>query len=148
TMASGQEEKSAAKAEAHAAEPGQRAESPSATHSEGPAHDASHESGQGAHHDDTDLSHGNASAKLASPADLRFDLSIYSFIVFLILLAVLYKFAWGPIASALDQREETMARQAHEARLASEKAAEQLRHYEARLSAATEEARQIVGQAR
>ena len=61
---------------------------------------------------------------------------------------MLYKFAWGPIATALDQREQTIARQIEEARLASEKAAMQLQEYEARLAAATEEARQIVGQAR
>jgi F-type H+-transporting ATPase subunit b len=99
-------------------------------------------------HDPTNLSEGNASASLPSPADMRFDLAIYTFVVFLILLAILYKFAWGPIARGLDQREETIARQIEEARLASEKAARQLQEYEARLAAATEEARQIVGQSR
>jgi F-type H+-transporting ATPase subunit b len=102
----------------------------------------------GGHHDDTDLSHGNASANLASPADLRFDMSIYSFIVFLLLLGVLYKFAWGPIATALERREETIARQIEEAKLASEKGAMLLKEYEARLAAATDEARQIVAGAR
>lgn len=103
---------------------------------------------QGHGHDPYDLSHGNASANLTSPADLRFDMSIASFVVFLILLGVLYKFAWGPIALALQQREETIARQMEEARLASERAAQQLREYQARLAAATEEARQIVAEAR
>jgi F-type H+-transporting ATPase subunit b len=111
------------------------------------AHGAT-KSGTGEHHDDTDLSHGNASANLTSLVDPRFDLSIYSFLVFLILLAVLYKFAWGPIAAALEHREETIARQIEEARLASEKAALQLKEYEARLAAATDEARLIVAQAR
>jgi F-type H+-transporting ATPase subunit b len=109
-------------------------------------HAADQASGHG--HGDTDLGHGNATAALGSPADMRFDLSIYTFIVFLILLAVLYKFAWGPIAAALEQREETIARQIEEARHASEKAALQLKEYEARLAAATDEARQIVAQAR
>jgi F-type H+-transporting ATPase subunit b len=107
---------------------------------------ADHAGGHG--HDDTDLGHGNKTAALDSPADLRFDLSIYTFLVFLILLAVLYKFAWGPIAAALEQREETIARQIAEAKLASEKAALQLKEYEARLAAATDEARQIVAQSR
>jgi F-type H+-transporting ATPase subunit b len=106
------------------------------------------EHADGTHHDDKDLGHGNATAKQADPADPRFDMAIYSFVVFLILLAVLYKFAWGPIAAALEQREETIARQIADARLASEKAAQQLRDYEARLSAATDEARQIVALAR
>jgi len=81
-------------------------------------------------------------------ADARFDMAIYSFVVFLVLMTVLYKFAWGPIAQALDQREQTIARQIEEARLASEKAALQLKEYEARLAAATEEARGIVAGAR
>jgi len=100
------------------------------------------------HHDNTDLSHGNASAALENPADFRFDMSIYSFIVFLILLGVLYKFAWGPIANALDLREQTIQRQIDEARLASDRAAAQLKEYEVRLAAATDEARQIVAGAR
>lgn len=124
-----------------------------AAHAEGTAAHGSDKAGHadhaaGGHHDDTDLSHGNASANLHSPADLRFDMSIYSFIVFLILLAVLYKFAWGPIATALERREETIARQIEEARLASEKGAMLLQQYEARLAAATDEARQIVAGAR
>jgi F-type H+-transporting ATPase subunit b len=106
------------------------------------------EAGEHGVHDETNLTEGNASPSLPSPADMRFDLAIYTFVVFLILLAILYKFAWGPIARGLDQREETIARQIEEARLASEKAAHQLQEYEARLAAATEEARQIVGQSR
>jgi F-type H+-transporting ATPase subunit b len=112
------------------------------------AHDATHDSGSHAQHDETDLGHGNSTAALKSPTDVRFDMAIYTFVLFLILLGVLYKFAWGPIATALEQREETILRQIEEARLASEKAALSLREYEARLAAATEEARQIVGQAR
>jgi F-type H+-transporting ATPase subunit b len=111
-------------------------------------HAGDHAEGDHGAHDPTNLSEGNASSALPSPADMRFDLAIYTFVVFLILLAILYKFAWGPIARGLDQREETIARQIEEARLASEKAAHQLQEYEARLAAATEEARQIVGQSR
>lgn len=99
-------------------------------------------------HDDTDLSHGNASADISNIAKPQFDMSIFSFLVFLILLGVLYKFAWGPIATALQRREETIARQIEEARLASERASSQLKEYEARLAAATDEARQIVSNAR
>jgi F-type H+-transporting ATPase subunit b len=100
------------------------------------------------HHDETDVSAGDASAALASPADLRFDMSIYTLLVFLILLAVLYKFAWGPIAAGLERREETIAAQIAEARQAAETARKQLQEYERKLAAATEEARAIVGQAR
>jgi F-type H+-transporting ATPase subunit b len=141
-FASAQEEK--AKAD-HAAA-AKAAHAPAAHADADGKHDAAaHAAGR---HDDADLSHGNATASLASPADFRFDMAIYSFLVFLILLGVLYKFAWGPIATALDQREQTMHRQIEEARMASEKAAIQLREYEARLAAATEEARHIVAGAR
>lgn len=130
-----QEAKSAGKAEQEAA--GHAAEHAAADHGHG-----------GGHHDDSDLSHGNATSGLATPADVRFDMAIYSFVVFLVLMTVLYKFAWGPIAAALDQREQTIARQIEEARLASERAAMQLKEYEAKLAAATEEARGIVAAAR
>lgn len=130
-----QEAKAAGKAEQETA--GHAAEHASADHGHG-----------GGHHDDSDLSHGNATSGLATPADVRFDMAIYSFVVFLVLMTVLYKFAWGPIAAALDQREQTIARQIEEARLASERAALQLKGYEAKLAAATEEARGIVAAAR
>jgi len=105
--------------------------------------------GGGAHaHDDAALEHGDASPALASPADMRFDLSIYTLIVFLILLAVLYKFAWGPIAEGLEKREQKIARQIADAEHASAMAAKQLQEYERKLAAATEEARAIVTQSR
>jgi F-type H+-transporting ATPase subunit b len=134
-----------------------KAETKAAEHAEAhapaaDAHAAGAQHGSGSHaagrHDDTDLSHGNASPELASPAELKYDMSIYTFVVFLILLAVLYKFAWGPIALALERRENTIARQIEEAQLASQKGEALLKQYEAKLTAATEEARQIVSGAR
>jgi F-type H+-transporting ATPase subunit b len=115
----------------------------------GDAHGAGqeHASAHGVH-DPLDLSHGNASSQLKAAQELRFDLAIATLVVFLGLLAILTKFAWGPIAAALEQREETIARQIEEARLAAEKATLQLKEYETRLAAATDEARQIVAQSR
>jgi F-type H+-transporting ATPase subunit b len=156
-QAKAQEEKSKAAAEATAEKPdaahgkaepaGAHADTAKAgEHGKADAHGKAGKAAE--HHDETDLSHGNATDKLANPADPRFDMAIYSFLVFLILLAVLYKFAWGPIAAALEQREETIARQIEEAKQAAEKGAQHLREYEARLAAATDEARQIVAQSR
>jgi len=148
SFAAAQEEKSAEKAKATPAEHAEAQPAAKAGHTEDAAkHDATEHAAGAAHHDD-DLGHGNATSSLASLVDPRFDMAIYSFLVFLGLLAVLFKFAWGPIAAALEQREETIARQIAEAQLASEKAALQLREYEARLAAATDEARQIVAQSR
>jgi len=149
-IAGAQEEKAGAKSAEYSEAPAATADAAHATSAAHGEAGAKHEAvGPAAgHHDETDLSHGNATASLSSLVDPRFDMSIYSFLVFLILLGVLYKFAWGPIAAALEQREETIARQIEEARLASEKAALQLKEYEARLAVATDEARQIVAQAR
>jgi F-type H+-transporting ATPase subunit b len=153
-LAHAQEEKAGAKSSKsdHPAEASEsKAESThgadTAGHSDPKGEHASAEHAAG-HHDDTDLTHGNATKNIANPADIRYDMSIYSFVVFVLLLAVLYKFAWKPIANALDLREQTIARQIEEARLASERGAAQLKEYEARLAAATEEARQIVSGAR
>jgi F-type H+-transporting ATPase subunit b len=145
-----QEEAHKAAADQPAAAHAEAAHAPSeAAHGSGEAAHGEHAAEHGGGHNEFDLSHGNGSSKLEDPADLtRYDMSIYSFIVFLILLGVLYKFAWGPIALALQRREETIARQIEDARLASERAAHQLREYEARLATATEEARHIVSEAR
>jgi F-type H+-transporting ATPase subunit b len=99
------------------------------------------------HHDPFDLSEGNASPVLSSPADLRFDLAIYTVIVFLLLFAGLYKFAWGPISRGLEKREHGIAAKIEEANRAAVEAASKLREYEARLATATEESRTIIQQA-
>jgi F-type H+-transporting ATPase subunit b len=113
-------------------------------HAGSDAHEDHHD---GEHHDPFDLSEGNASSTLLSPADLKFDLAIYTVIVFLLLLAGLYKFAWGPISRGLEKREQGIANKIDEANLAATQAAEKLREYEARLATATEEARTIIQQA-
>ncbi len=123
---------------------------PGAAHSD-PAHaDPDHATGGAGHaaHDETDRSHGDASAQLMAAQELRFDLGIATFLVFLLLLGILTKFAWGPIVAGLEKREQTIATQIAEARQAAETAGKQLQEYERKLAAATEEARAIVGQAR
>ncbi len=102
--------------------------------------------GHGAH-DDTDLSHANATAELSNPAEMRFDLAIYTAVVFFLLLAILYKFGWGPISRGLEHREKSIADKIEQATRAAEQATEQLKQYEAKLAAAADEARAIVAQA-
>ncbi len=102
----------------------------------------------GGHHDPSDLGHGNGTATIGSPIDFRFDLAVWTFVVFLLLVIILGKFAWGPIASGLEKRERGIEEKIDAATRSAEKAAEQLRLYEARLAAANEEARQIALQAR
>jgi len=111
-------------------------------------HDAAHAVDGHAAHDPHDLSEGNATANLPSPADIRFDMSIYSALVFFLLLAILAKFAWGPISHGLEKREHGIEQKIAEAHNAAKMATEQLKAYEVRLAAATEEAGKIIGQAR
>lgn len=101
----------------------------------------------GAEHDPYDLSHQNAGPALEDPSEFRSDLAVWTFVVFLGLLAVLAKFAWRPVMEGLDKRERSIARMIDEARESADKAAEQLRHYEAKLAAAGAEARELLAKA-
>lgn len=119
------------------------------THGDAAHGAAGHAAGHGGHgHDTTDLSHQNAGAKIADPSEWKSDLAVSTLVVFLCLLALLTKFAWRPIMEGLQKREQGIAAQIEEAKRSAESAALQLRQYEARLAAATEEARGIVEQAR
>jgi F-type H+-transporting ATPase subunit b len=96
-----------------------------------------------------DVGHGNATADLEKPEQYnRYDLSIYTFVVFALLMVLLYKFAWGPIAKGLDARESGIAKMIADAKTASETASKQLQQYELRLTQAQEEAGKIIGEAR
>jgi F-type H+-transporting ATPase subunit b len=100
--------------------------------------------GHGSH----DNTHKNASPNLSKVDEIRFDQALATFVIFLLLAAILAKFAWGPIVEGLDKRESGIAKMIDDARLAQEQAEAQLRSYEAKLAAATEEARTMVAQAR
>ena len=49
------------------------------------------------------------------PFSWQSDLAIWTGVVFVVLLLVLWKFAWGPIADALARREQSIAGQIREA---------------------------------
>ncbi len=104
--------------------------------------------GADAHGDDFDNSHKNATAALEDPAEVRFDLSIYTFIVFALLMTLLWKFAWGPIAKGLDAREASIAKMVEDAKLAADTATKQMQQYELKLAQAQEEAGRIIGDSR
>lgn len=94
-----------------------------------------------------DLSHNNAGDGLNKPEEFKSDLAIWTFVVFVLLLVLVSKFAWRPILTGLEQREQGIAAKIEEARRSAEKAAEQLAIYEKKLAAAAEEAREIVAEA-
>jgi F-type H+-transporting ATPase subunit b len=83
-----------------------------------------------------------------SPAWFQTDLAVWSFAVFLVLFALLTKFAWKPIMQGLEKREEGIARQIAETKAANEEAKRMLASYERRLAEAAEEVRGMLDEAR
>lgn len=76
------------------------------------------------------------------------DLALYSVVVFVLLLVVLGKFAWGPLVRALDEREkynEETLRQAEHARAESERL---LAEHRSLMAQANDQVRALIEQAR
>lgn len=98
--------------------------------------------------------HGHGAAKGSPTEQLtrllgwREDLALWTLVVFLVLLAVLYKFAWGPISQALDARERRIAEQIEAAQRTNEEARALLAQYQERLNQAQAEVRAILDEAR
>jgi F-type H+-transporting ATPase subunit b len=76
------------------------------------------------------------------------ELSLWTILVFVILLFVLRKYAWGPILSGLQQREEGIARDKREAEHARREAAEAKAKVEAELARVNAEISQMISKAR
>jgi F-type H+-transporting ATPase subunit b len=91
---------------------------------------------------------GIAQKDFESPAWFQTDLAVWSFAVFLALLALLTKFAWKPIMQGLKEREEGIARQIAETKASNEEAKRMLASYERRLAEASEEVRGMLEAAR
>ncbi len=71
-----------------------------------------------------------------------------SLIVFIVLLAVLGKFAWKPLVSALDGREASIAKQIEEANRRADEAQRRLEECEAKLAQAAQEIESMKAKAR
>lgn len=76
------------------------------------------------------------------------DLAIWTAVVFLVLVAVLGKFAWGPLTAGLERREQSIADHISQAEAANRQAKELLAQHEAKLNAAKDEVRGILEAAR
>jgi F-type H+-transporting ATPase subunit b len=107
-----------------------------------------HAAGGHAAHDPYDLSHANASPALEDPSAWRYDMSLCTLVVFLLLLALLARFAWSPIMTGLDNREKSIVGKIEEAKRSAEQAAAELQAYRNKLAAAAQEALEIVNRAR
>ena len=105
--------------------------------------------GHGDHgHAISDPTHGDASDNLFKAVDFREDMAIFTAVVFLLLLAGLYLAAWKPIMDGLEKREHAIAGNIKAAEQAAADAQAKLQEYEAKLSAASEEAARLVSEAR
>ena len=89
-------------------------------------------------------SHGGA----VDPLVFSPDLAVFTLVVFLVLLAILGKFAWGPIATALDHREHRISDNIAQAERLQAEAKAQLASYEQKLATAADEVRQLLEEAR
>ena len=78
----------------------------------------------------------------------RGDLSIWTAVVFLVVLAILYKAAWGPISDGLRKRESEIAAQIAEAQRKNDEARQLLGEYEKKLAAAGDDVRGLIDQGR
>ncbi len=88
------------------------------------------------------------SAAASDPSELRSDLAVWTAVVFLLLLVILRKFAWGPISKALDAREQRVADDLAAAAQHHQEAKNLLAQYEQKLAAAQDEVRAILDEAR
>jgi F-type H+-transporting ATPase subunit b len=78
----------------------------------------------------------------------RYDLAIYTIIVFLLLLLILGKFAWGPMMSGLEQREAGLRKVHEDAESARNEAQKAVAEIQARLAKANEDVRAMLDEAR
>jgi len=83
-----------------------------------------------------------------SPAWFQTDLAVWSFAVFLGLLAILTKFAWTPIMEGLAKREQGIADTIAATQAANAEARQLLASYERRLAEASDEVRGMLEEAR
>lgn len=108
--------------------------------------------GTGAHaavHDDHGHSHGLGHGEPnTDPSEVKGDLAIFSAVIFLLLVVILRKFAWGPIASGLEAREHHIAEHIAGAERANHEAKAMLAEYQKKLEAAQLEVRGILDEAR
>ena len=72
------------------------------------------------------------------------ETAIWTLLIFLTVFAILYKFAFGPIAKALDDREQGILDKIASAQKQNDDAKDLLKQYQEKLDASKEEVRQII----
>jgi F-type H+-transporting ATPase subunit b len=83
-----------------------------------------------------------------NPLSFETDLALWTAVVFLVLLAILGKYAWRPISEALEKREQRIADQIAAAEQANTDARQVLTEYQAKLAGSEAEVREILEKGR
>jgi F-type H+-transporting ATPase subunit b len=89
-----------------------------------------------------------ASAAGDSVTEVRFDLTLWSIVVFVILFLVLRRFAWGPILEGLQKREKSIESAIEEANRAREEMAKQQAEFQKQLAEANQQIPRLMEEAR
>jgi F-type H+-transporting ATPase subunit b len=82
------------------------------------------------------------------PLGLALDLTVWTIVVFAVLLFVLRKFAWGPMLEGLQKREQNIRLALEEAQQAREDAQKVRSQLQAEMSQAADKVRQMMDEAR
>lgn len=83
-----------------------------------------------------------------APLEFQADLALWSLVVFLVFVGVLWKFAWGPLAEGLDRRETRIRRDLEDAEAARLKAEKLLAEHAEKLEKVQDEVNEIIAEAR
>ena len=89
-------------------------------------------------------SEGGKTETSLNPMEFLSNTAVWTLVIFLTVCAILYKFAFGPIAKALDDREQGILGNIASAQKQNEDAKELLKQYQAKLEASKDEVRQII----
>ncbi|GMR12446.1 MAG: F0F1 ATP synthase subunit B [Gemmatimonadota bacterium] len=88
--------------------------------------------------------HGEGGAPAPGLFDINPGLSVWTLIVFGLVLLTLHRFAWGPILGAVNAREEGIQSDLDQAKSEREEAASLLAEHKKQMSEARREAQQII----
>jgi F-type H+-transporting ATPase subunit b len=91
---------------------------------------------------------GEAKEVSLSPMEFLSNTAAWTLAIFLTVFAILYKFAFGPIAKALDEREQGILDKIASAQKQNDEAKSLLGQYQAKLDASKDEVRQIIESAK
>jgi len=92
-------------------------------------------------------SHGEGGDDV-DPTTWKTDLAIWTAVVFVILLLILWLAAWGPIMEGLDRRESGIAEQIDKASRANDEAKRLLSQYQQKISETEDEVLEMIEQAK